>query len=51
MKNIRVFLSEKFRVLEVKLSVYLNRCVFVMTSSEEVGAGDLASRLITCSRC
>ena len=30
MKNIRVFLSEKFQFLEVKFSVYLNRCVFVM---------------------
>ena len=31
MKNISVFfLSEKFRFLEVKLSIYLNRRVFVM---------------------
>ena len=30
MKNIRVFLSENFQFLEVKLSVYLNRHVFVM---------------------
>ena len=30
MKNIRVFLSEKFQVLEVKFSIYLNRHVFVM---------------------
>ena len=29
-KNIRVFLSEKFQFLEVKLSIYLNRRVFVM---------------------
>ena len=30
MKNIRVFLSENFQFLEVKLSIYLNRRVFVM---------------------
>ena len=30
MKNIRVFLSENFQFLEVKISVYLNRRVFVM---------------------
>ena len=30
MKNIRGFLSEKFRFLEVKFSIYLNRRVFVM---------------------
>ena len=31
MKNIRVFLSENFQILEVKFSVYLNRRVFAMT--------------------
>ena len=30
MKNIRVFLSENFQILEVKFSIYLNRRVFVM---------------------
>ena len=30
MKNIRVFLSENFQVLEVKFSIYLNRRVSVM---------------------
>ena len=30
MKNIRVFLSENFPILEMKFSIYLNRCVFVM---------------------
>ena len=30
MKNIKVFLSEKFQFLEVKFSIYLNRRVFVM---------------------
>ena len=30
MKNIRVFLPEKFRFLEMKFSIYLNRRVFVM---------------------
>ena len=29
MKNIS-FLSENFQILGVKLSIYLNRCVFVM---------------------
>ena len=30
MKNIKIFLSENFKFLEVKLSIYLNRRVFVM---------------------
>ena len=30
MKNIKVFLSEKFQFLEMKFSIYLNRRVFVM---------------------
>ena len=30
MKNIRIFLSENFHFLVVKVSVYLNRHVFVM---------------------
>ena len=30
MKKLEFFLSEKFRFLEVKLSIYLNRRVFVM---------------------
>ena len=30
MKNIRVFVSENFRFLEVKFSIYLNRRVVVM---------------------
>ena len=33
MKNIRVFLSEFFQFLEVKFSLYLNRCVFVIGGS------------------
>ena len=32
MKNIRVYLCEKFQFLEVKFSIYLNRRVFVMTT-------------------
>ena len=32
MKN-SVFLSEKFRFLEVKFSIYLNRRVFIMDST------------------
>ena len=31
MKNIRVFVSEIFQILEVKFSIYLNRHVFVMS--------------------
>ena len=31
MKNIRIFISENFRILVVKFSVYLNRRVFVTT--------------------
>ena len=30
MKKYQFFLSENFQFLEVKFSVYLNRCVFVM---------------------
>ena len=30
MKNIRIFVSENFQFLEVKVSIYLNRRVFVM---------------------
>ena len=30
MKNIRIFISENFHFLVVKVSVYLNRRVFVM---------------------
>ena len=32
MKNIGLFVSEKFQFLEVKLSIYLNRSVFIMRS-------------------
>ena len=31
-ENIRVFLSENFQFLEVKLSIYLNRRILVMVS-------------------
>ena len=31
MKNIRIFVSENFQFLEVKVSIYLNRRVFVVT--------------------
>ena len=31
MKNIRIFLSEIFSFLVVKFSLFLNRCVFVMS--------------------
>ena len=30
MKNIRIFVSENFQFLEVEVSIYLNRRVFVM---------------------
>ena len=33
MKNIRIFVSENFQFLEVKVSIYLNRRVFVMCFS------------------
>ena len=35
MKNTRDFLSENFKFLEVKLSIYLNRRVFVMVHPGE----------------
>ena len=34
MKNISVFLSENFHFLVEKISVYLNRLVFVMSSGK-----------------
>ena len=37
MKNIRVFYLKKFSFLEVKFSMYLNRCVFVMYRSKNAG--------------
>ena len=30
MKNIGIFVSENFQFFEMKFSIYLNRCVFVM---------------------
>ena len=36
MKNIRDFLSENFQFLEVKFSIYLNRHIFVMCTSDVV---------------
>ena len=36
MKNIRIFLSENFTFLVVKFSIYLNRRVFVMFSSDDI---------------
>ena len=33
MKNITVFVSENFKFLEEKFSIYLNRRVFVMKSN------------------
>ena len=38
MKNIRVFLSENYQFLEMKFSVYLNRCVFVMQQGDHNGS-------------
>ena len=43
MKNIRVFLSEKFRFLEVKFSTYLNRRVFIMCHPETTENQQIAS--------
>ena len=36
MKNIRIFLSETFHFWLVKISVYLNRLVFVMWRTDKV---------------
>ena len=36
MKNIRIFVSENFQFLEVKVSIYLNRRIFVMISIETI---------------
>ena len=37
MRNIRVFLSEFFSVLEVNFSIYLNRCFIIFASSYCLG--------------
>ena len=47
MKNIRVFVSENFQFLEVKLSIYFNRCVFVMNLS---GQNLLTTQILYTSR-
>ena len=44
MKNISVFLSEKFQFLEIKFSIYLNRRVFVMEDSNQTAQADLNLR-------
>ena len=49
MKNIRVFLSENFQFLEVKFSIYLNRCVFVMISLNI--SCKLPPKEIICIKC
>ena len=36
MKNITVFVSENFKFLEEKFSIYLNRRVFVMVKHKDV---------------
>ena len=43
MKNIRVFHLKIFQFLEGKFSTYLNRCVFVMLSSQEAKAYTFAN--------
>ena len=43
MKNIRIFLSEKFPFLVVKFSIYLNRSVFVMVKNIQLLYMDLTS--------
>ena len=47
MKNIRVFLSENFQVLEVKFSVYLNRHVFVMDSDHAAHAQSPSGHMLS----
>ena len=47
MKNIRVFLSERFQFLEVKFSIYLNRRVFVMQKVKSTGQFGQLTKL-TC---
>ena len=37
MKNISFFLFKNFQFLEVKFSIYLNKCVFVMSKTESCG--------------
>ena len=43
MKKVSEFLSENFQFLAVKFSIYLNRRVFVMLSSDMLGIGRLVS--------
>ena len=50
MKNIRVFLSENFQILEVKLSIYLNRRVFVMMCLQSQGQHNESDDFHSCER-
>ena len=51
MKNIRNFLSEYFRFLVVKFSIYLNRRVFVMSSANCMSPDPPAHHLDTIPVC
>ena len=39
--KISEFLSENLQFLVVKFSIYLNRCVFVMSARQQVGEGGM----------
>ena len=53
-ENIRIIFPENFQFLEVKFSIYLNRCVFVMerlgtTSQNKWPNGKI--KIMLCVRC
>ena len=49
-KMSEVLLSENFQFLEVKFSIYLNRCVFVMVGSQ-ISKLSLTGRQGFCLEC
>ena len=51
MKSIGFFLSENYQVLEVKLSIYLNRRVFVMVYTFKIFSDTLCSSKQVDSLC
>ena len=51
MKNIRIFVSENFQFLEVKVSIYLNRRVFVMLRSGKGSSIRDMTNLVDFSPC
>ena len=48
-ENYQSFLSENFQFVEVKVSLHLNRCVFVMSPSKIIHLCTSQNQLIKCA--